>query len=1187
MRERDELPPHVYAISASSYREMRLFAQDQSILVSGESGAGKTETTKILMSHLAAVSPKLPISSTNDTARNVIERVLQSNLLMESFGNAKTSRNDNSSRFGKFTELHFNASGQLVGAQSSTHLLEKSRVSFQRPGEQNYHIFYQLLASGFVIKSQVQLDDVKCGDFPMLQSARSSTTSLREKLQLPDRAGETDEIIESSRGSMNCTSTDQASFNSTVDSLTTLGITPQIQVEIFKILSAIMYLSCLKFISSGGDNDECFLDSSDFISTRGGIRASQLLEVGECDLTTALTAHELSLTAVPETYTVRLNAEQAIKVRNSIATTLYSHLFRWLVNRVNTSTSRIHSEVAVNKICLLDIFGFENLEQNSYEQFCINYANEKLQQKFTEDIFKSIQLEYTEEGLIWPNVAFQDNLNIVTLIEGCSGILSLLYDEGLRPKGSDGSFTNRLREKYNDHGCLIFPRFNRDAFSIKHYAGFVLYETDGFLMKNSGAFQNDIMQLVRQSRSLFLRSLFSLKKNDGQAPAHTRRSQRRQGDRAHGTCRQRSMSIVPDTVGNQFKCQLDELLAGIRRTKVHYIRCINPNDCKSSSIFNKKQTLDQLRYSGVIEATRISRNAYPDRMLQLHFIKRFSGTILSKSAKPMLEKDIERSAATVQSNQFLNTQHRYPVYQSDQSDHFVRQTTLNLLQKLLPSESNTYQLGKKRVYFCKGVLEVLEGVRTRELHSKALLIQTHVKRWNTQIKYSRMKEALVQLQTWYRWYHFHRLYKRQRSAAIRIQCLLRCYLARTRYLSLRANHCAAQTETAYRKYHCCSNYRKLCVATIKIQSLHRMHVAIKSFRCLRIQAQNLAKLEKEAAMKHDSRSSRTRSFTRLCEAEVLEGADVAIVQLRQEIATLRVAISSLKDISPHRRKIGIINWEAYINSTSDVTANRGDRTLNQATEGLKTAHSCISSTIRRVKDHSQVAAEDNHLMEFSLNELSKVRNVLAKSLNDAMIPNGALQQESATLSTEGAAVQLETGILEYTKITRAKSSKASMELMTQSPQLRRQDSITSSMTSTQVSSSTSIASGPSCEISPWSKTSPLSLSIVHLKPSPASPDNPNASGSLVISTSQRSPTIHYAATQTELPYRSSIHKLIEYHDHDSRSDIHNSIISKLAEITHHVISDACAFSIGDGTESEKLYVPHIFQRSPKKREALQ
>ncbi|RHY13005.1 hypothetical protein DYB36_009378, partial [Aphanomyces astaci] len=591
-----ELPPHVYAVSARAFHHMKTTGHNQSILVSGESGAGKTETTKILMSHLATAGDR--DAHNKELTLNIVERVLQSNPLMESFGNATTSRNDNSSRFGKFSELQFNADYELVGARCNTYLLEKSRVSTHGKGERNYHIFYQLLAAPQEFRDRVELPDADPTAFPFLRGV----------------AGDDGNALKES---------DADFFERTLKGLTTLGISE----SVFGVVAAILHLGRVDF--KGGDQAAMVAGAETVAAI------SKLLGLDAQDFEQSLCTRQMS--AGLDTYTVRektvynssivillkiwtfvlirqiyrsilMNVvphtmDQATNARTALGVALYSKLFDWLVTHVNASTtSKMH---VAQRICILDIFGFEIFDANSFEQLCINYANEKLQQKFTQDVFKSIQVEYEEEGIPWTKIEFADNMNVLELIEGRFGLLALLNEECMRPKGSDVAFTNKLSAHYNDNDRFELPRLKRNCFTILHYAGQVVYETSGFLVKNTDMLQRDTVLLLNRSTSPFVLSLFP----QAEKPVTNRLK--------------RSNSILGDSVGTQFKSQLNALMEDIRRTHVQYVRCIKPNATKSDTLFSKSSVTSQLQCAGVVEAVKISRSAFPNRLTQDHCLDRF------------------------------------------------------------------------------------------------------------------------------------------------------------------------------------------------------------------------------------------------------------------------------------------------------------------------------------------------------------------------------------------------------------------------------------------------------------------------------------------------------------------------------------------------------------------------------------
>lgn len=970
-KERGELPPHVYATSAGSYQHMRVFGEDQSILVSGESGAGKTETTKILMSHLAAAGPLLTTidAATTASETSIIEKVLHANPLMESFGNAKTSRNDNSSRFGKFSELQFNSLGQLIGARSRTYLLEKSRVSIQGANERNYHIFYQLLASPEDTTSNVELVGMTAEDFPIIKPQAESAN-----------------VSEGMR--------DGQRFTETVSCLETMGVSVNDQQSIFKVVAAILHLSRLQFASIP-DNDEGsqLLNEAANMSTRSII--ARLLEFPEEDLENALCKRQMSLSAVTETYQVPLNLQQAQGARTALSVALYSHLFGWLIHRVNMSTSAAAADVA-NKICILDIFGFEIFEKNSFEQLCINYANEKLQQKFTQDVFKSIQQEYEDEGIPWTRIEFADNANVLSLIEGRFGVLSLLNEECMRPKGSDAAFANKLKAHYNDNDRFESPRFARDAFVIKHYAGPVQYDSNGFLLKNTDALQNDLLVLIGKSKSSFVQKLFP---EEQLGDALTGLPGR--GSIAASPARpalKRRTSIIADTVGTQFKSQLNGLMEDIRRTNVHYIRCVKPNGQKSAHVFNKMSVTEQLQCAGVVEAVRITRMAYPNRLLQSAFLERFRGVALSTShAAPKIQ-----DASVPEETKTANA---------------VRDLLVN---HLMPGKESEYQLGKTRIFFRKGALEALEEMRSRKLNAAAVVLQRYAKKWMAMAIFHAIKNAAVTVQTSFRGYHMRKQYKKQRVSVVTIQTGIRRHQAQKLLINMRQNYRATQIQNVFKMHACRSKYLKVTKSIRLVQSIVRMFLAVKSFAVLQEQAKEDAKLEnqiqllkkrlqqeREARIELEQQAYGNRSSMMIRSEEALEDADFVIDQLRRENASLKEATNSLKTSNVQLRKEKeVMERGAYVNGASFAAANQRAVKLQEEVEVLKSAHARIKITHRLLKTQNLAAMEKVTLMQGSLNEALNERMALRQTVDHLKHHTDHLQSENVALAKANARLRL-------------------------------------------------------------------------------------------------------------------------------------------------------------------------------------
>lgn len=977
-RDRSELPPHVYATSAGAFQHMRIFGENQSILVSGESGAGKTETTKILMSHLASAGSH----STSDAQAkeaNIIERVLDANPLMESFGNAKTSRNDNSSRFGKFSELQFDALGQLIGARSRTYLLEKSRVSLQGLGERNYHIFYQLLAAPADVTTEIKVTGLQAKDFMFIKPHEEDIENG----------------IDVSAGMK-----DAERFQQTVSCLETMGVSKEDQRSIFKVVAAILHLSCLQFESMPGNEDASQLTGTPE-NQQASELVSHLLELDDNQLQTALCTREM--TAVADTYEVPLNVSQAEGARTALGVALYSHMFSWLIHRVNVSTSAAAADVA-HKICILDIFGFEIFEKNSFEQLCINYANEKLQQKFTQDVFKSIQQEYEDEGIPWTRIEFADNVNVLSLLEGRFGVLSLLNEECMRPKGSDAAFANKLKAHYSDNDRFECPRFARDAFVIKHYAGPVQYDTMGFLIKNTDALQNDLIILIKKSRAPFLKKLFP-DEHVGDAmtgiPGTAALA-------ATSALRGRSMlkrknSIVADTVGTQFKSQLNGLMEDIRRTNVHYIRCIKPNGKKSPLVFNKLRVTEQLQCAGVVEAVRISRMAYPNRVLQTMFLERFRGVASSSTASSALAG----LTASVDEN--------------PSDDEKIAAAVRELLANLMPGKMNEYEIGKTRVFFRQGALEGLEELRTRKFNAAAVVLQRYAKKWMAMAMFQRVKEATLVVQKVFRGHRAMAQYKSQRMAAISVQKYVRRHCARQLLVHMREEYRATKIQNVCKMFVARRQYLVKIKAIRTMQSVVRMHLAVKAFSGLQKQAKEDAKLEnqiqllkkrlqqeREARIELEQQAQHgSRASVHMRSEEALEDADLVIDQLRRENAALKDANTNLKAFGVQLRKEkDVMERGAYVNGASFAAANQRATKLQDENEVLKSELARYKTGHRNLKAQHAGVMEKISLMQSSLSEALNERQALRHTVDHLKQHTEHLQGENMALAKANARLRL-------------------------------------------------------------------------------------------------------------------------------------------------------------------------------------
>ncbi|KAG7396124.1 hypothetical protein PHYBOEH_002779 [Phytophthora boehmeriae] len=686
---RDSLPPHPFALSATSYVDMKRTQVDQSILVSGESGAGKTETVKIMMNHLAS------ISGGGQQGTKVIDQVLKSNPLLESFGNAKTKRNDNSSRFGKFAQLQFDSVGQLVGALCETYLLEKSRVVGQAEGERNYHIFYQIfcLAESRMAELRLRGD---ASNYKYVQVGADAASSGIDDVQ---------------------------TLKETQDALDVIGITTEEQNAIFEIVAAILNLGEVEFEQNGADSEKCHVSNEDIVDNIG-----HLLQTESAALHSTLL--ERSITAGSESYTIPLNDEQASDLRDALAKGMYTQLFDWLVHRINKaicSTNNVKTHIG-----LLDIFGFESFETNGFEQLCINYANEKLQQKFNSDVFKDVQNEYVEEGIPLTLVTFEDNQPILDLIEGRMGIVSMLNEEVLRPQATDSTFVSKVLDACSGHPSIEKNRVNQMQFLIHHYAGDVMYTGEGFLEKNKDTLPTDMVQLLSGSQNDVISGIFT----------PTQGSKRNSRGKNGKEGRQKGF-LVGNTIAGAFRKQLSELMLTINKTSSQYVRCIKPNPNKSAVEFNRCMIVEQLRCAGVIAAIRISRAAFPNRLPLVEFQQRFQ--IICPSAL----RDAEPS-----------------------------EMVAGLLKELIPDMATTMQntkfaVGKTKVYFSSGLLQRLEDRRNVILKDHAILIQKTMHGYVHRKRFLQQRTAVVQIQKITRGGLQKKHYRTLRAGIIKLQAFER------------------------------------------------------------------------------------------------------------------------------------------------------------------------------------------------------------------------------------------------------------------------------------------------------------------------------------------------------------------------------------------------------------------------------
>lgn len=562
-----ELPPHIYSIADDSYRMMRDRNQDQCVIITGESGAGKTETSKYFMKYIAEVS------GSTEKVNAIKSQLLNSNPLLEAFGNAKTMRNDNSSRFGKYMELEFDFKADPIGGKITTYLLEKSRVIQRSEEERTFHIFYQLVRGATPeIREYTKLTD-KAEDYGYL---KSSVTTIPEV-------------------------DDKEKFQEVLSAFDIIGIKPEDKKSFLQAVAAILHLGNIQFDAVSEENPNSRVANAEVLST-----AADLLGVTPNALSTALTSRVMKdKKQGGEDMVVPLTVPKAQAARDACAKAIYGRLFDSLVAKIN---DQIMSKEKTKKsvIGVLDIYGFEIFQKNGFEQFIINFCNEKLQQIFIELTLRSEQAEYQSEGIEWKNIEFFNNQVICELIESKkNGILTLLDEEcAMVGNTSDKTFLDKLNNIVSKH-----PHFDsreksksdktlpHDSFRLKHYAGDVLYNASGFLERNTDTLHADVKVLLRSSTCSVFRELFNENGTGG-----TKRI---------------------ETLASQFRTSMNALMENLLSKNPHYIRCIKPNSSKTPGLFDNELVKHQIKYLGLLENILVKRAGYCHRSRFDKFLYRY------------------------------------------------------------------------------------------------------------------------------------------------------------------------------------------------------------------------------------------------------------------------------------------------------------------------------------------------------------------------------------------------------------------------------------------------------------------------------------------------------------------------------------------------------------------------------------
>ncbi|NXF07015.1 MYO19 protein, partial [Smithornis capensis] len=702
-----DLKPHIFAVAEQTYRNVQnqMGPVNQSIIVSGESGAGKTWTSRCLMKFYASVAASVISPKGNETVERIEKRVLDSNPVMEAFGNACTLRNNNSSRFGKYIQLQLDRFHHLTSASIQTFLLEKTRVAYQAPSERNFHIFYQI--------------------------TKGATPEERREWNLPEGA-EYRWLPNSERH------LDEDSFEVTRAAMFHLGIDSTTQSNIFKVLSGLLHLGNVQFSNPVDESQPCELEdkSKGFVKTSG-----DLLKIPAEELLESLRIRTITAGKQQQVFKKPCSRAECGTRRDCLAKVIYARLFEWLVLVINES---IYADPSVwtSFIGLLDVYGFEAFHENNLEQLCINYANEKLQQHFVAHYLKAQQEEYAAEGLQWSFINYQDNQSCLDLIEGTPlSIFSLLNEEcRLNRCSNPALFQTRIEKALASNQCLSRDKFSKKSnFIISHYAGKVCYQLTAMVEKNKDAVPPELLQVLQNSKDPLLQKLFPVtEKNQNNIKTQNR------------------APVV--TVVSKFKSSLEHLLQLLSTTTPHYIRCIKPNaDCKAMT-FKKEEVLSQLQACGIVEAITISAAGFPVRIPFHNFTERYE--ILRKSCGS--SKNREKKGETL----VMDDDKASRAAVLEILENAVGQNPAEPPGEGAGTPS--VYCGKTKVFLASAVLELLEARRAEVLNQKAFCIQCCWRRYK-QKNLAREKHSATVIQAAVRSWLAKTRFRRMRGAANAIQ----------------------------------------------------------------------------------------------------------------------------------------------------------------------------------------------------------------------------------------------------------------------------------------------------------------------------------------------------------------------------------------------------------------------------------
>ncbi|XP_022917241.1 myosin heavy chain, muscle isoform X15 [Onthophagus taurus] len=887
-KRRNEVPPHIFAISDGAYVAMLTNHQNQSMLITGESGAGKTENTKKVIAYFATVGASTKKDQQPSGKGTLEDQVVQTNPVLEAFGNAKTVRNDNSSRFGKFIRIHFGPTGKLAGADIETYLLEKARVISQQPLERSYHIFYQMMSGAVKGLKEICLLSNDIYDYNFVSQGKTTIPSVD----------------------------DNEEMNITDEAFDVLGFTQDEKDNIYRITAAVMHMGTMKFKQRGRE------EQAEADGTSEGEKVAKLLGVDPALLYSGLLKPKIKVGN--EFVTQGRNVNQVNYSVGAMSKAMFDRLFKWLVKKCNetldTKQKRQHF------IGVLDIAGFEIFDYNGFEQLCINFTNEKLQQFFNHHMFVLEQEEYTREGIVWQFIDFgMDLLACIELIEKPMGILSILEEESMFPKATDKTF----EEKLNNNHLGKSPNFQKPKppkpgqqaahFAIGHYAGNVPYNITGWLEKNKDPLNDTVVDLYKKGTNALLVEIFA--DHAGQSGGG---GDAKGGKRAKGSAFQ--------TVSSLYREQLNNLMTTLRSTQPHFVRCIIPNELKQPGVIDSHLVMHQLTCNGVLEGIRICRKGFPNRMVYPDFKLRY---MILAPATMAAEKDPKEAARKC------------------------------LEEVGLDPES--YRVGHTKVFFRAGVLGQMEELRDDRLGKIVTWMQSWVRGYLSRKEFKKLQEQRLALQVCQR--NLRKYLKLRTWPWYKLWQKVKPLLNVTRVEDeiAKLEEKAAKAQEAYDKEH---------KAKTELEGLYNKLLAEKSelLGVLEGEKGSLSETQERAAklqaQKTDLESQLSETQDRLAQEEDARG------QLMQQKKKLEQEISGFK------KDIEDLELNLQKAEQDKATKDHQIRNLNDEIAHQDELINKLNKEKKLSGENNQKISEELQAAEDKVNHLNKVKAKLEQTLDE-------------------------------------------------------------------------------------------------------------------------------------------------------------------------------------------------------------